>query len=75
MEKKMNKWSVEWPTLPLQDAAVKVEQLRQELFALRLGVRFSHNPLFSTNQRALKKEIARGLTYISQVLNAAERVQ
>ena len=29
----------------------------------------------SRRYESLKKEIARGLTYISQVLNAAERVQ
>ena len=66
-EKNKNGLTVDWKTLPVADAELKVEQFRKDLFTLRLNARFQHNPSFSSSQRALKKEIARGLTYVNQV--------
>jgi ribosomal protein L29 len=60
-------WMTVWSELSLLQAEEKVDELRQKLFQVRLNVRFNHSPSFSSDQRALKKEVARGLTYINKV--------
>lgn len=58
----MNKRYAEFDTLDKVQVAGKVEELRRELFQLRLNAATTHNKSFPTQQKALKKAIARALT-------------
>jgi len=49
-----------------QELVSKVEALRHELFSLRLNAVTTHVKSFSSQQKALKKAIACGLTYLQE---------
>ena len=62
-EKNKKHVPVVWQDLSAEQTDVRIDELRQELLKIRLNSRFTHNPSFSSDQQALKKEIARGLTH------------
>lgn len=58
----MNKRYVEFDALDGAQLVHKIEELRRELFQLRLNAATTHNKSFPAQQWALKKAIARALT-------------
>lgn len=52
--------------LGAKELAVKVDALRRELFSLRLNAVTAHVKSFPSQQKALKKAIACGLTYLRE---------
>lgn len=49
-----------------QELATKIAALRHELFSLRLNVVTTHIKSFPSQQKALRKAIACGLTYLQE---------
>ena len=62
----MKKQHKELKQLNAQELVSKVDSLRRELLTLRLSSATSHVKSFSSQQRALKKAIACGLTYLRE---------
>ena len=54
----------EFKVMTLQEAVIKVEELRRELFTLRLNAVTTPVKSFPSQQRQLKRSIARGLTHV-----------
>lgn len=50
----------------LEDLRLKVEELRKELFELRLKSGVSHVKTYPSDQKKLKRSIARALTHLNQ---------
>ncbi len=49
-----------------RDVAVKVEELRRELFKLRISARTSPDRSYPSKKQALRRSIARALTHLRQ---------
>jgi len=49
-----------------QDIALKVEELRRELFKLRISARTSPDRSYPSKKKALRRSIARALTHLRQ---------
>jgi ribosomal protein L29 len=52
-----------------QQLAAKIEEMRRELFALRLNAARGHVKSFPSTQKTLKRSIACGLTLLRQKLS------
>jgi ribosomal protein L29 len=64
----MNVRNDEFKNIKSQDLKLKIEQLRQELFTLRLNASTAHIKDYSQFQK-LRKNIARALTFYYQKLS------
>jgi ribosomal protein L29 len=56
----------EWKAMDAKKLGVRVEELRRELFQLRLNVATSPSKSFAAIKNKLKKDIARTLTMLQQ---------
>jgi ribosomal protein L29 len=62
----MNKVHKELSEMSLEQLESRVEEMRRELFKLRLSTATTHIKSFASTQKALKRAIACGLTYMEQ---------
>ena len=56
--------------MSIEQLRVAVDEVRRELFQLRLKSTTGHVKSFASDQRMLKSAIARGLTYLHQKIQA-----
>jgi ribosomal protein L29 len=62
--------SQEMKNMSIEQLRVAVDEVRRELFQLRLKSTTGHVKSFASDQRRLKSSIARGLTYLHQKIQA-----
>ncbi len=62
--------SQEIKNMGVEQLKVAVDEMRRELFQLRLKSTTGHVKSFASDQKKLKSAIARGLTYLHQKIQA-----